>query len=495
MTYQNPVIPGFFPDPSVVRVEDTYYLVCSSIHLFPGIPLFKSKDLINWEFFGNVLTRESQLNLKGASIWSGIFAPTIRYNKGRFYVVTTNVTNGGNFYVYTDDICGEWSEPIFVEQDGIDPSFYFEGEKAYFMSNGTDDEGIGGIVQCELDMETGKKLTPSKCIWHGTGGRFLESPHLYKIGNYYYLLAAEGGTEYGHMIVYARGTSIYGPFENYSKNPVLTNRNLGGHQIQAIGHGDLVEDTKGNYWMIHLGFRQIGDWVQHHITGRDVYLVPVVFDEEGWFSAGEDGTTRALVETDLIDVKQEFWREYTFENTKVGREWCFLLNPELNNYEFTDKSFKLNGTEVTLSDGSRSPTFIGMRQRELNLTVSVKVDSDAEEAGISLHMSPEQHYEIAVKKEEGAYKLIRRLSIGNLQCEDKCINITSGSAELIVEAKNFDYWFNVISDGQEYDFGTAQTKYLSSEITGNFSGVMIGLYAIKGKALFTEFSCRNDEKY
>src|SRR5690625_3969660 len=232
MKYNNPVIKGFYPDPSVCKVDDTYYLVCSSFQYFPGVPLFESKDLVNWEQIGHCLTRESQVQLEKINSSGGVFAPTIRYHNGRFYMTTTNDTTGQNFYVWTDDIYGEWSDPIFVDQDGIDPSLYFEGDKVYFMSNGTDDFGVGGIVQCEIDIATGQKLTPSRSIWQGTGGRFLEAPHLYKIDGKYYLLAAEGGTEYGHMVTYARGDSPYGPFESYPHNPVLTNRNLGTYEIQ-----------------------------------------------------------------------------------------------------------------------------------------------------------------------------------------------------------------------------------------------------------------------
>ena len=329
MQYRAPVIPGFFPDPSCCRVGGTYYLVTSSFQFFPGVPLFESHDLVNWMQIGHVLTRESQLPLMQADSTGGIYAPTIRYRDGRFYMVTTNVTHGGNFYVWTDDIHGEWSDPIYVEQDGIDPSLYFEGDKVYFMSNGTDDAGEHGIVQCEIDIETGKKLTPARCIWKGAGGRFLESPHLYKIGGYYYLMASEGGTEYGHMVVYARGTNVYGPFESYAGNPVLTNRNLGGYLLQGCGHADLVDDPAGNWWMVHLGFRQLNEWVMHHITGREVYLTPVTFGQDGWFTAGDDGTARLFVETDRIPdtVTQRPPETMTFANTRPGVEWCWMKAP------------------------------------------------------------------------------------------------------------------------------------------------------------------------
>lgn len=161
-------------------------------------------------------------------------------------MTTTNDTLRQNFYVWTDNIYGEWSDPINVDQGGIDPDLYFEDGKTYFMSNGTDDYGVNGIVQCEIEIETGQKLSPSRSIWQGSGGRYLESPHLYKINGQYYLLAAEGGTEYGHMVTYARGNSPTGPFKAYPHNPVLTNRNLGGYELQGVGHGDLVQDHEGS---------------------------------------------------------------------------------------------------------------------------------------------------------------------------------------------------------------------------------------------------------
>lgn len=503
MKYINPVISGFYPDPSICKAEGKYYLVCSSFQFFPGVPLYESDDLVNWKQIGHVLTRKSQLPLEGAGSWGGIYAPTIRYNNGRFYMVTTNVTNGGNFYVYTDDIHGEWSEPVYVQQGGIDPSLYFENGKAYFMSNGEDDEGNHGVTQCEIDIETGKKLTPSKTIWTGAGGRFLESPHLYKIKGEYYLMAAEGGTEYGHMIVYAKGKTPYGPFENYPHNPVLTNRNLGGYEIQGCGHGDLVEDENGNFWCVHLAFRMINMWVMHHITGREVYLVPVTFDENGWFTMGDNGTTRKEVETDRLgDIRQEFWKEYTFENTKVGREWCFMQNPDMNLYKLDKKRFELTPNEHTIFEADGSPAFICIRQKEMNLYVECKVEITEGEAGLVFYMTPDQHYEIALRRTDKGVELFRRLCIGDIRHEDHVIALPQGesSAMLCCNASNFTYNFSAKTHSGDIDLGGAQTKFLSTELAGNFTGVVIGLYAQKsedkgGKATFTKFKCKNLEEY
>ncbi len=505
MKYHNPVIPGFFPDPSVCRVDDTYYLVCSSFQYFPGVPLFESKDLVNWTQIGHVLTRNSQLPLQGCNSVGGIYAPTIRYHEGRFYMVTTNVTNGGNFYVYTDDIHGEWSDPIFVEQGGIDPSLYFEGGKAYFMSNGTDDEGISGITQCEIDIATGKKLTPSKSIWNGAGGRFLESPHLYKIGEDYYLMASEGGTEYGHMVVYARGKSINGPFENYAQNPVLTNRNKGGYQIQGCGHADLVDDPAGNWWMVHLGFRQLGCWVMHHITGREVYLMPVNFDEDGWFTVGTDGTTTAFVETDRIPdtVTQKLLPEMNFLNTEVGVEWCYMQNPVMEDYQLSSDCFRLKSNGVSLNDPVNAPTFIALRQQEMKLHLETEVQVPEGEAGVTMYMVADQHYDLAVRRlENGSSEIIRRLRIGDIEQIDGKMTIPAhleNRVRLLIDGENYDYHFYAEIDGERFDLGSAQTKFLSTEIAGNFTGVMIGLYAqgenVQEFAEFRNFSCQYLEDY
>lgn len=495
MKYNNPVIKGFYPDPSVCRVKDKYYLVCSSFQYFPGVPIFESPDLINWKQIGNCLTRKSQVQLDKINSSGGVFAATIRYNEGRFYMTTTNDTTHQNFYLWTDDIYGEWSEPLFVDQGGIDPSFYFEDGRTYFMSNGEDEQGIGGIVQCEIDVETGRKLTPSRTIWQGTGGRYLESPHLYKINGSYYLMAAEGGTEYGHMVTYARGDSPYGPFEAYPHNPVLTNRNLGGYEIQGVGHGDLIQDNHGNWWILHLGFRQIHQWLTFHHLGREVFLTPVTFGEDGWFTAGDNGTTTKCFHTDRLEdtVVQEEKKCYTFDNTKWDIDWCYLRIPETTNYIFGPDKLKLKGTEVTL-DAADSPTFIGLRQKDFTAVISCDVCMTEGEAGITMYMDENHHYDLAVRGNEHGYEVIERLNIGDIKSIEKKVDFNNTNyVTLVIYAYHQNYQFFIRKDGKEIPLGTAQTRYLSSEVAGGFTGVMIGLYAVNEKcssyAEFSNFRC------
>lgn len=485
MRYTNPVVKGFYPDPSVCFANGKFYMVCSSFQYFPGVPLFESDNLVNWNQIGHVLTRKNQVMLEKVNSSGGIFAPTIRYNDGRFYMVTTNDTTHQNFYVYTDDIYSEWSDPIYVNQGGIDPSLYFENGRTYFISNGTDDYGMGGVVQCEINIETGEKLSHSKSIWQGSGGRFLESPHMYKIDGKYYLMAAEGGTEYGHMITYARSNNIWGEFENYPHNPVLTNRNKAPYIIQGIGHGDLIRDKNGDWHILSLGFRQMHLWRPFHQLGREVFLTPVTFRNDGWFTAGTDGTTDESYEIQGDFVQKEK-KHYTFENTTWNIDWCYLRHPHEENYEFPDKKLILHGTNITLDDVD-SPTFIGIRQKDFKLTLSCDITIHDGESGITFYMNENEHYDIAVRKNPAGCEAVLKLNIGGIKHIQNTVQLSDNKAKLIVRSDNFTHNFYVKTNNTEMYLGSGNTKYLSSEIAEGFTGVIIALYSINGTGLFENF--------
>ena len=486
MIYTNPVVKGFYPDPSVCFANGKYYMVCSSFQYFPGVPLFESDDLVNWDQIGYVLTRPEQVMLDKINSSGGVFAPTIRYNSGRFYMVTTNDTTHENFYVYTDDIRGEWSAPISVDQGGIDPSLYFENDRTFFISNGSDQYGDSGVIQCEIDISTGRKLCESKCIWHGTGGRYLESPHIYKIGDFYYLMAAEGGTEYGHMITYARSRNIWGPFDSYPHNPVLTNRSKAPYIIQGIGHGDLVCDRYGEWHILSLGFRQIHIWQPYHHLGREVFLTPVKFDGDGWFTAGIDGTT-----AESYEIKGEFEQKslgtITFDNSDWNIHWCFLRKPVLSDYELSDNKAVLRGSDVTLYD-TDSPSFIALRQRDFEFELSVNVRTDNGECGITVYHDENEHYDIAIRRENDGYYAVLRLNIGGIRHVQSSVKLSGDHAGLRIDANAIVYSFSVEDNGNIIHLGSAQTKFLSSEVCGGFTGVMLGLYAVgKNTAEFSDF--------
>lgn len=493
MKYQNPLVRGFYPDPSVCKANGLYYMVCSSMQYFPGVPLFESSDLVNWKQIGHCLTRPSQIELSKVNSSGGVFAPCIRYEEGRFYMTTTNDTTHENFYVWTDNIYSEWSDPISVDQGGIDPSFYFEDGHAYFMSNGTDDLGNPGILQCEIDIHTGKKLSPSINIWQGSGGRYLEGPHLYRLGRFYYLLAAEGGTEYGHMVTYARGESIYGPFESYPYNPVLTNRNLGGYEIQGVGHGDLIEGPDGSFWILHLGFRQSGQWSTYHHLGREVFLASVNFGDDGWFRAGINGTTTLEIEVPHTTLSQEFKTSYTFENTSWKLDWSYLRIPKADHYITSKNRLILFGTDISLQEAD-SPTFIGLRQKEFNMKLSATLLLDQGEAGITVYMDENHHYDFFLRKNHLEYQVVCRICIGNIQSEEGIFSMGGiNQVTLAIESNSQHYHFYVVTGENHHLLATGLSRYLSSEVAGGFTGVLLGLYAYgmesMNQAEFTNFQC------
>src|SRR6187401_1045930 len=197
--YQNPVVPGFHPDPSVCRVGSDYYLVCSSFEYFPGLPLHRSQDLVHWTLIGYCLTRPEQLPLAGCRASGGVWAPTIRHHQGEFFVTTTNMEGRGNFIVRARDPEGPWSDPVWIEQRGIDPSLFFDDDGTVYYTT-----GAGGALQSTIDIDTGRLLREPTLIWSGSGGQHPEGPHLLRRNGWYYLLLAEGGTEYGHMVTMAR---------------------------------------------------------------------------------------------------------------------------------------------------------------------------------------------------------------------------------------------------------------------------------------------------
>lgn len=482
MKVSNPVIRGFYPDPSVCRANGKYYMVCSSFEYFPGVPLFESEDLVHWTQIGHCLTRKTQVDLEQINSSGGIFAPTIRFHDGRFYMVTTNDTYHKNFYVYTDDIYGEWSEPVFVDQGGIDPSLFFEDGRAYFMSNGSDENGHGCILQCEIDIETGERLTESRPIWKGSGGRYLESPHLYHIGDWYYLTAAEGGTEYGHMITYARGTDPYGPFEAYAKNPVLTNRNLGGNEnpIQGIGHGDLVQTETGRTFLVCLGFRQEGEWIPYHHLGREVFLVPVQWQEDGWFTAGVDGTVQPVMELELEASAEDTSYDVSFE--ALGEDslrWCHLRTYEKENYQFVENGVRLRGNRFSLNDVD-APTFLGVRQSEFDTRLQVTVGGNSPEAGVTFYLSEDHHYDLALFDHNGTKHIKLCYVTGDARAVAAAEILPEGQQEVtfLVRSTGEFYTFLAEIGGECVELGRARTKYLSSEVAGGFTGTVMALYAV-----------------
>lgn len=490
--FKNPVIPGFYPDPSVCRVNDDYYLVNSSFEYFPGVPVFHSRDLVNWEQIGYCLTRDSQLPLKKCWASGGIYAPTIRYHEGKFYMVTTNVSGGGNFYVTATDPAGEWSEPVWVKQGGgIDPTlFWDENGKSYFLSNtGIHNDGSNrdGIHLSEIDIKTGKLTSEPVSIWNGTGGRYPESPHLYQKDGYYYLMIAEGGTEYGHKVTIARSRYIYGPYDACPFNPILTqiNRDTQNSPIQGSGHADLIQANEGSWWIVFLAFRPQNG--QHHLTGRETYLAPVSWPENGWPSVNGSGTVSVDMNCKTLPLKPFAKKPVRddFSTSKPSFDWNYLRNPARENYVFDVQKSKLilKGSAVTINDAD-SPTFLGRRQDQISFQSTTLLNfapSNAnEEAGFTALMNERYHLDLV--KTKG--KLVLRYRLGEIRHIEKEVSVSAKTVYLRIESTPEFYSFSYSLDGKDFKaLGKVNTNLISTETAGGFTGVFLGLFASgNGKA-------------
>ncbi len=479
--YENPIIPGFHPDPSVCRVGEDYYLVCSSFEYFPGIPVFHSRDLIHWEQIGHCITRNSQLKLeKGHPNCTGIFAPTIRYHNGIFYVITTNVSGpeDGNFFVWTKDPYGEWSDPIKVDLPGIDPSLFFDEDgRCYYTGC------HGNIFLCEIDITNGKCLGDRKEIWTGTGGAYPEGPHLYKINGCYYLQISEGGTELCHMITIARSKTIEGPYESCSRNPVLTTRSL-ALPVKAVGHADLIQAHNGSWWAVCLGIRPISYPYRHNL-GRETFLCPVTWDEDGWPVYGNDGTLDLKMKAACLpeySVPQPKDRD-DFDCEKLDLCWNFIYNPIPELWSLTDHPgfLTLYGNEHSLHEAEQL-AWVGRRQEHIECKVRTLLSFfpvlDGEEAGLTVYMNHLHHYEIALTRMEGIGCLIVRRRIGSLWRIENIIPYEAESVylELRADAENYSFFYSL--DGEEYyKAGQGEVQYLTTEVGGRFTGNYFGLYA------------------
>lgn len=486
VTYQNPILPGFYPDPSICKVQDDYYMVNSSFGYFPGVPIFHSTNLVNWEQIGYVLDREEQLPLAKAETTLGIFAPTIRYHNGLFYMITTNITDKGNFYVTSKNPAGPWSNPIWITTPGIDPSLFFDDNgKVYVTSAQNWGPVKNRIVMSEIDIATGKLLSEPVTIWKGTGGKYPEGPHLYKKDNFYYLMIAEGGTEYGHKVTIARSKNIWGTYDSNPANPILThaNSNEENNPIQGTGHADLVQTNDGSWFMTALGFRPLDS---HQILGRETFLAPVVWNPNEWPIVNGSGSIALEMKVDKLpsEVKVKNYNQNDdFSEDKLGFEWNYINNPMFQNYSLTDRKgyLRLYGSEKSLSENP-GVTFVGRRQQHFNFNTTTTVDfnpiTDNEEAGITLYKDRLHHYKLFIRKTGKERELVLAYNIGKIKAIEKRISLKKGTVKLTISGTQafYEFGFSQANDSIT-TLGKVETKYLSTETAGGFTGVYIGLYA------------------
>ncbi|MNC12209.1 Beta-xylosidase [compost metagenome] len=484
--YSNPVLPGFYPDPSVTRAGEDYYLVCSSFEYFPGVPIFHSRDLIHWKQIGHVLDRISQLDIRGCASSDGIYAPTIRYHEGTFYMITTDVRGRGNFYVTAADPAGPWSDPVIVPYGGIDPSLMFDEDGKVYVTTQQGANYDSHVIQYEIDIATGEALSEPVIIWTGDGGPWTEGPHLYKINGLYYIMAASGGTAKEHREIIGRSTSPYGPFERLAE-PILTHKDI-DHPVQYLGHADLIEGPDGGWWAVFLGVR-LGE-NGYGVLGRETYLAPVHWTADGWpVIDNNDGTVELEMSVPRPPCSTpepvRYNGRHDFDDSILPYDLTFLRNPAAGSWSLQERPgwLALKGQPGGLSDIGQV-AFAGRRQQHVAAEWSTLLELGSQEegieAGLCARMNERAHYEIGLRQSGGQSVVFARLTVkGQAQLAAE-VPVTGGRVFLKIAAEYNEYHLLYSLNGTEWTRLAAGSAYALSPqaVEGNgFTGVVIGLYA------------------
>jgi beta-xylosidase len=483
-----PVLGGFHPDPTVCRVGDDYYLACSSFAYFPGVPVYHSRDLVSWRQIGNALDRPAQLALDGAPVSGGVYAPTLRHHDGRFWLVTTNVSDKGSFIVTADDPTGPWSDPVWLPGvPGIDPDLAWDDAGTCWCT-------YQGIAQVRIDPHTGAALDAPRPLWSGSpGAQWPEGPHLYRVGDYWYLLIAEGGTERGHCVSVARGPAPDGPFEPCPANPILTARST-ARPVQSTGHGDLVQAVDGSWWLLFLGVRVRGGTPGHHVLGRETFLAPVTWSADGWPVVGEivSGVGGPARERD------------GFDDAALHPRW---ISP------WSRPSLRLGDPPGWLTLHARAGSLdhpavalVARRPAHLAWTGRTRVDAADGTGGLVLRMDERHHYAIEVRDGQAAAwarigPVRQRFGVHDLPPGPAVLRIEVGPVDeaAVPHGDAPDAGPDVVRLGVEAgdDFvvlGELDGRYLSTEVAGGFVGRVVGMYAVAGTVRFDWFDYTADDR-
>ncbi|WP_265459508.1 glycoside hydrolase family 43 protein [Enterococcus sp. HY326] len=473
MIYQNPIIKGFHPDPSICFDGTNYYLVCSSFEYFPCLPIFKSQDLVNWKLNHYAITDETWLDFSGIKNSMGLFAPTIRYHDGTYFLVCTNISQG-NFICHTENPEDGWSKPIWLDvPKGIDPSLTFINEKCFYQLSVFNATGQNQIMQLEINPFTGDALSEVKEISRGCGGRDVEAPHIFFKDEWYYLVLAEGGTREGHMVTIQRSKTIDGPYEGFAGNPVLSNRDIKS-SLQAVGHADFFCDKFSNWWLVALATRP-----RKHFTllGRETILLPVDW-QDGWPIVNQDGHATEIVATEKLtaELTQSVANAFTADKLQTVR---FPIS-----YRFDENLTLTNYPNHLGETQTQAISFVSVSQEDVSseFDVSLNLLELAEGAfGIAVYKDDDHLYRAGIKKSSAGYQLFCEKKVFDLQLQQATSLSLNGNEELIIRltAAEFFYTIEVFNAGHNLIFtDQIATRHFSNEVANSpFTGVQLGVFA------------------
>ncbi len=475
MTHRNtmPVLPGFWSDPTVCRTPNGYALAHSSFEYFPGAPVHRSHDLVSWQQVGNVVTRSNQTDLTAGGASSGIYGSTLRHHDGRFWFITTNMNQirEGQLLFTAETLEGPWSDPVRIPIVGIDPDIAWDDDGTCLV---TCCSFPAGIQQVTIDPATGEVLIGPQRLWNGTGMRNPEGPHVYRVGDWWYLLIAEGGTDRGHSVSVARSRSPRGPFEGNPANPILTHRST-DHPVQSTGHADLVEGPGGRWFAVYHGTRPRGGFPEYHVLGRETFLSPVEWVDD-W---------PVFVDPD----KDHAPRNNTFEDSFTGALHPRWVSPSGDLRGITTGA---DGLQLASVEDSRP---LMTRLMDLSWKATAVVDGGAR---LMVYLDDAHWYAV----EASAQEVSAVAQIGPVRqvlgsCERPGRSVTLMLSAAIPAARMG--WpasqpdvitLSVLTDDGWQILAEVDGRYVSTEVAGGFTGRMVGMAALNGAALCRRFTYR-----
>ena len=503
--YRNPVIAGYYPDPSVVRVGADFYLVNSSFSWFPGLPVWHSRDLVHWRQIGNAIDRKGQLDFTGLGMSRGTFAPDISYHDGLFYIVNTCVGCGGNFVITAHDPKGPWSEPVWLKNvGGIDPSIFFDDDGSAWLvhnagPNGTPRyNGHTAIWLARFDPKTLQTVGEEKVIIDAgvdpsKNPIWIEGPHLFKKDGVYYLMAAEGGTSEGHSEVIFRSDKVEGPYVPGppSVNPILTQRDLDParpNPVTSSGHADLVKTEKGDWWAVFLATRPYDQGFYN--TGRETFLAHVTW-ADGWPTILPHATpipaiakAPDLPRDTAPPVTGTFAVREEFAGKALGPEWMMMRSPTTNWHRLDQGALVLAVRNERLGDG-KQPSFVARRQQSLDAVVTTSVrfaPAEDEEAGLAALQNDDYFLAVALTRKDGklAVQVTRRDGptdpAGGKVVASKPVTATALQLRISAHGGRYDFDYALKPGQWQAAAHDVDATNLSTAKAGGFVGTLIGPY-------------------
>ena len=498
--YRNPILSGYYPDPSIARVGDDYYLVLSSFAHFPGLPIFHSRDLVAWTQIGNAIDRPDQLDFTNMRTSQAVFAPDISFHDGLFYIVNTCVECGGNYVITAKNPAGPWSNPTWLPFEGIDPSILWEGDRAYIVNNRAPNEpsrydGHRAIWIQEFDWRAGKMVGPSTQLINGGVDLskkpvWIEGPHILHKDGYYYLTAAEGGTSVNHSQVVFRSKTLLGPYLPGPRNPILTQRDLDPARrdpVTSTGHAKFVQTPKGDWYATFLGTRPYaGDYYN---IGRETFLLPVTWTN-GWPAILPQGTPVPLVAprpnlpaspAAALPTSGAFAYVDEFDGRTLALPWIGVRTPKAPLYTLKDGDLVL-GRAPRIGDRSGAPAFVARRQQHHDATISTVVrfapDRDDERAGLVAMQSNDNYLFFGVTRLAGKRVVALYTSDAGKERLVASAPVRDGPVTLTMEANGGQMSFTVAAGAATRSLARdVDARFLSTNVAGGFVGTLIGPYA------------------